>query len=302
MHQLNEFLARWNPVLEGELAARLPRGGARTTPELDEAIKAAVFPGGRRMRPLFTLLGVHAVGGDPAAGLPVACAVEYLHCSSLIFDDLPAMDNADERRGTPSLHRRYGGGLAILAALALLNEAYALVGEAAIAQPDRERGNALWRELCAAIGPGGMIGGQAIDLARGDSTPEHTAHDYRKTTALTGIMLSLGAIAVGGPADAVRALAAYGESFGLAYQLLDDLADDMPGTERHARLLDRLGCEAGGGQVDALIADARTRVLDILGSGPVECLLDFGDLLIGQMRQGLRPGAMTRAGRGALPC
>ena len=179
---------------------------------LNEAVRSAVYPGGKRMRPLFTLLAAQAAQVDVARALDAACAVELLHSSSLVFDDLPCMDDAVLRRDRPPLHRVYGEPVALLAGLALLNQAYVLFSTSP----------ALVREAAECIGMNGMIGGQALDLH--ESKADLASRD-RKTTALMRLTLTAGAIAGGASPTAVTALAECGERLGRAYQMLDDLMD-----------------------------------------------------------------------------
>jgi len=160
-------------------------------------------------------------GGSAQSALPIACAIEFLHTSSLILDDLPAMDDAQLRRGRPALHLIYGEGLAVLAALALLNQAYALLARAGTGR--------LTAEAARCIGTDGMIGGQAADLdiraSRGNS--HALASRQLKTTALARLTISAGAIASGADERDVAALARYGECLGAAYQICDDLLDEF---------------------------------------------------------------------------
>jgi geranylgeranyl diphosphate synthase type II len=226
--QLDEFLKRYAPRLEEALIHWLPLSNKPGTEVFNEAVNYAVFPGGKRMRPLFTLLAADTVGGDPERALPIACAIEYLHNCSLIFDDLPAMDNAGERRGRKPTHLVFGDDVAMLAALALFNQGYALIGHTS----HREKGDSnfqrLLDEMAACIGPNGMIGGQFVDLRsqlKDIVAPEPIS--YLKTTALMRLMLTAGAI-VGGAEDGhINALAAFGENLGNAYQMLDDIVDEI---------------------------------------------------------------------------
>ncbi|MDQ6708853.1 MAG: polyprenyl synthetase family protein, partial [Acidobacteriota bacterium] len=159
----------YRALIEMALNRRLPVARLCRSDRLNEAIRYAVFPGGKRMRPILTLLGAEAAGGDLETALGPACGVEYLHASSLIFDDLPAMDNARLRRGEPALHLVFGEDIALLAAVALFNQAYALFGSSV----------QLMAEATSCIGVNGMVGGQAVDLEyRGE--PDAS----QKTTAL----------------------------------------------------------------------------------------------------------------------
>ena len=175
--------------------------------ELRPAVRYALFSGGKRTRPTLTLLAVHACGGDIPKAVSAACAVECLHCASLIFDDMPCMDNASERRGVSSAHVTFGEGTAMLAAVALLNQAYSIFGQ--------HRGLALEAGACVAE----IIGGQAVDLQGGHERP------HRKTTGLLRLSLTAGAIACGASEQDVRVLARSGEQVGEAYQIYDDFED-----------------------------------------------------------------------------
>src|SRR5215813_12984430 len=128
---LLEYVARRRRSIEAALDGFLPLSSQSHARRLNEALRYAVFPGGKRWRPLLTLLGAELVEVSTGDAMPAACAMEFLHTSSIIFDDLPAMDDADLRRGVPALHRVYGEGVAVLAALALLNESYGLLARAA---------------------------------------------------------------------------------------------------------------------------------------------------------------------------
>jgi geranylgeranyl diphosphate synthase type II len=224
--ELSDFLEHFGKKLERALLHWLPCSAQPGMGRLNEAIHYAVFPGGKRMRPLFTLLAVKTVGGDPQVAMPHACAIEYLHTSSLIFDDLPSMDNAILRRGREPVHLVYGEGLAILAALALFNQTYALIGQMADPMPDRKQILQLFGEVTHCIGPEGMIGGQALDIQVGASADEALKPiQYLKTTTLMRLMFSAGAIVAGATMADSDALARVGEEFGLAYQIMDNLMD-----------------------------------------------------------------------------
>ena len=219
--RLTNFIAGATPMIEAALEQSLPLSARHGVERLNEALRAAVFPGGKRWRPILTLLGTMTAGGSAQSALPIACAIEFLHTSSLILDDLPAMDDAQLRRGRAALHLIYGEDLALLTALALLNQAYALLARA-------ETGR-LTAEAARCIGTDGMIGGQAADLdiraSRGNS--HALASRQLKTTALARLTISAGAIASGADEQDVAALARYGECIGAAYQICDDLLDEL---------------------------------------------------------------------------
>lgn len=213
MLDIRQPIARTRTVVESGLRRHLPQGGRHCTAQLNRAIHAAMFPGGKRLRPILSLIAAHAAGGDPERALPAACAVEFLHGSSLIFDDLPAMDDATLRRGRPALHLEFGEDVALLAALALLNRAYAIFGGSP----------RLMTEAAACIGENGMIGGQSIDLM--SDAQDWDAGRNQKTTALMRLTLVAGALACDVAERHVEALARCGEALGEAYQVCDDLLD-----------------------------------------------------------------------------
>ncbi len=225
-------------LIEQALERSLPQSTLAGNARLNAAIRDAVFPGGRRMRPLFTLLGASAAGVSLEHAAPAACAVEFLHSSSLIFDDLPSMDDARLRRGRPAIHARHGESLAVLAGLALFNEAWRLFGSSP----------ALARAAASAIGVDGMIGGQGIDLLGPAFDP--AARD-RKTTSLMGLTFAAGALLGGAKAEHALLLSHCGERIGRAYQVLDDLMDDCAATGKTTGQDARHGRFSHSGQTGA---------------------------------------------------
>ena len=197
-------------LIERALHSRLPVSHFAGAERLNEAVAYAVLGGGKRMRPVLAMLAAGICGAPPEAALPVGCALEFVHAASLALDDLPAMDDAALRRGRPALHLRHGQDMAILAAVALLNEAYAIFSDVPglVCRAIRE------------IGVNGMVGGQAADLR--DS---HSPGRMEKTTALTRLTMIAGAAAAGAGAADADALAAFGHALGEAYQICDDIAD-----------------------------------------------------------------------------
>jgi geranylgeranyl diphosphate synthase, type II len=205
--------------IQQALRDNLPLASAPGAEQLNDAVRYAVLNGGKRMRPLLCLLGSRLAGVTDDRALPLACAVEYLHSASLIFDDLPSMDDALERRGLPPVHERHGEGVAVLAGLALMNHCYALLARAA-------NPRALLELAAGCIGHRGMIAGQTIDLAADAARRDDTrgAH-YLKTTALFRLSLTAGAVGEGANSADIAALECFGEGLGEAYQLLDDAQD-----------------------------------------------------------------------------
>jgi geranylgeranyl pyrophosphate synthase len=157
----------------------------------------------------------------------LAAAVEFYHTASLLLDDLPCMDDAAERRGRPCVHRLHGEAATILGALAFINRGYALVAEATTALPFHLRREAA-RTLDLCLGPAGLVGGQALDLAFPDSPRSPRAVGRAalgKTTAMLRLALELPALAAGASPLERRQLHRLAVYWGLLYQGLDDLRD-----------------------------------------------------------------------------
>ncbi len=193
-------------------------------PDLFEAMRYAVLGSGKRLRPALCMASAAAVGGQAESALDAGCAVELVHCFSLVHDDLPAIDDDALRRGQPTVHVKFGEALAVLAGDAL----FALAFEV-LAQDPRVDAAAI-RLLAEASGPRGLVGGEVADvLAEGKPTgPDAVRRIHqRKTGALIRAACAIGARFGGGSeADGVR-LTAFGEHAGLAFQIADDLLNEL---------------------------------------------------------------------------
>jgi len=210
-----------------------------------DVLRYPVFTGGKRVRPVLSLLACEAVrgeGSDVADALPAGMAVELVHTYSLVHDDLPCMDDDDERRGRPTLHRAFDEGAAVLAGDALLTEAFRVVlggPQAPAVQVE------MVRRLSEAAGYLGMVGGQAADVGLGGpvTTVEALSRLHRgKTGALLAVSVTLGGLSAGADADQLAALERYGQAVGLAFQLADDVLDadedaDDDGPPSYVKLL-----------------------------------------------------------------
>lgn len=187
---------------------------------LREAMEYSLFAGGKRLRPALALGAAELVSGDDARALPAACAIEMIHTYSLMHDDLPCMDNDDLRRGKPTAHRAFGEALAILAGDTLLTLAFDVAAQAEDIR--------IIREIARASGAEGMAGGQVIDLDSEDKRLTLEAlrrlHEL-KTGALIRASVRCGAMLAGADGAQLRALTAYGEHIGLAFQIADDILD-----------------------------------------------------------------------------
>ncbi|QDU40436.1 Farnesyl diphosphate synthase [Maioricimonas rarisocia] len=222
---LDEFLPAMRERVETALQSCLKLSDD-CPPRLLEGIGYSLLGGGKRLRPVLTLMACEACGGDTSAAMPAACAVEMIHAYSLIHDDLPAMDDDEWRRGKPSNHIAFGEANAILAGDALLTLAFETI--AGGIQPP-EVAAACCLDLARAAGAEGMVGGQVADL-EAEETPVGTVEQLeaihrRKTGRLLCAALTLGGRVALADSQSLRSLQVYGENVGLAFQIADDLLD-----------------------------------------------------------------------------
>jgi len=198
---------------------------------LREAIEYSLLAPGKRIRPILALAAADACGGVPESAIPVACAVEMIHCYSLVHDDLPAMDDDDLRRGRPTCHVVYGEANAILTGDALL--AYAFEVVARDTQPASVAASCV-ATLAKAAGPTALVGGQYDDLAAGvqpRNLEALQAIHRRKTGAMLTVSLELGGKVAGASVQEQQALVRYGQALGMAFQITDDLLDTTGSAE-----------------------------------------------------------------------
>lgn len=214
-------------LVEAELDRLLPLPEPGPRRRLQEAVRYAALGGGKRLRPFLLLQSARLFAVPEARALRAAAALEMVHCYSLVHDDLPAMDDAELRRGRPTLHRAYDEATAVLAGDALLTRAFAVLAEPAT-HPDAALRCRLVAGLAAAAGLDGMLGGQAIDLAAERSRLDLAGIERLqalKTGALILEACRAGALLGGAEAAATAALEAYAARLGLAFQIVDDLLD-----------------------------------------------------------------------------
>ena len=209
-------------LVEAELE-ELRFSPAPATAGLEEAMRYSLLAGGKRVRPVLALATARALGAEPKDFFKVACSIELIHTYSLIHDDLPAMDDDDLRRGLPTAHVKFGEDVAILAGDGLFAEAVRLFCE----QPgEPARVLAALRELTAATGVDGMVGGQYVDVAGGESDAEGLrALHALKTGRL--IAASVGAILVleGLPEPETMPYRSFADELGVLFQIVDDILD-----------------------------------------------------------------------------
>ncbi|MCY7347524.1 MAG: polyprenyl synthetase family protein [Pyrinomonadaceae bacterium] len=286
------YVERHKPSIENALREHLPLAPASIETKFNEATRYALFSGGKRLRPILTLLGAELVGGKTDLMISAACAVEFIHTSSLIFDDLPCMDNSNERRGKTSLHERYGEGLAVLVAVGFLNAAYGLVFVNHNGMP--ERAMAAHAEIIECVGAAGMVGGQSVDLALAkeaqtadanrNSNTEYESIRNLKTSALMRLALRVGAILAGANYLELAHLSRFAELLGDAYQLSDDLIDLEEDAaifaENQKTFAISSGREAANLKLKRIVEDAKRILIENFHSNEARsCLIQLTDYL-----------------------
>ena len=226
MNELNSLiLESYSDLVDSRLEVLL-EGKEKAVQDLTDAMRYSTMIGGKRIRPVLVLEFCRVCGGDPDHALALACALEMIHTSSLIHDDMPCMDNDDMRRGQPSCHKKFGENTALLAGDAL--EAYAFEVAAGADLPAKAVVEAV-KLLAKATGPYGMLGGQIMDVeneSRDDVAIDRLeATHQKKTGALIRVACELGCIAAGASKELRKAAVEYGKNLGLAFQVCDDILD-----------------------------------------------------------------------------
>jgi len=230
------YMAERIPLIDAAIEARFRAAGGRVPAPLLGAMRNLLFPGGKRLRPVFALAAAEAVGGEARAALPIAVAVELVHTYSLIHDDLPCMDDDAQRRGRPTVHVAYDEATAVLAGDALQSEAFAALSEPFAGRPgDAARALGVVGRLARAIGAQGLVGGQQDDLAfeaddpgaarTGTGRVRLASIHERKTAALFQAAIVGGAELCGAGEAECAALERFARDVGVAFQIADDLLD-----------------------------------------------------------------------------
>jgi farnesyl diphosphate synthase len=262
-------LERVANAVEGRLDRLLPPGQAKAA-GLGQAMRYAVLGGGKRLRPFLLIESARLFGVPEKDALSPACALECVHCYSLVHDDLPSMDDDDIRRGRPTLHLAFDEATAILAGDALLTLAFEILSDPSTHQDPAIRAELVFL-LAKAGGWQGMAQGQALDLSperQGFSANAIATMQALKTGALFRFACEAGAV-LGRAAPAERAaLSDYASSFGQAFQLADDLLDAQGDAAAlgkavakdeargKATLVASLGVDAAKARLAALVAEA----------------------------------------------
>jgi geranylgeranyl diphosphate synthase type II len=230
--QLQDYLASRTAAVNRALDRFLPAETVKPA-TIHRAMRYSLFAGGKRIRPALCLAAAAACGGDEAAAIPLACAVECIHTYSLVHDDLPAMDNDDYRRGKLTNHKVFGEGIAVLAGDALLTQTFEVAAQCK-GWP-RYSHQAIILELAHAAGSLQLIAGQVADLEgegkRLSAGQLRYIHE-RKTSALLCCSVRLGGMSANCTPAQLKALTAFGYNVGLAFQVIDDILDITQTSEK----------------------------------------------------------------------
>src|SRR5580658_978249 len=224
---LKQVLEQGREAADAALEQLLPPSTQHPT-SIHQAMRHSVFAGGKRLRPILCIEAgrMIAAGSLPPGIDQVGAALEMLHTYSLIHDDLPALDNDDLRRGRPTSHKVFGEAIAILAGDALQTQAYESLAQLICPAEARV---AIIREIAHATGTiDGMIGGQVVDLEAEHQKPDLATLEYihrSKTAALITASVVGGGIYAGATVADIGRLRTYGQSIGLAFQIVDDVLD-----------------------------------------------------------------------------
>ena len=225
-----EFYAQYDNtrrVVEESLTSFI--SGAENSPQkiIFDSMKYSLEAGGKRIRPVLLLETIKMMGGDCSAGIPFACAVEYIHTYSLIHDDLPAMDDDDLRRGKPTNHKVFGEAVAILAGDGLLNSAFEIMSGEILKNNCIGSVKAM-NVIASCAGVNGMIAGQIVDIESEGRSISYEDLRYlhsKKTGALIKASVMAGAYIAGANEEELKAVERYSENIGLAFQITDDILD-----------------------------------------------------------------------------
>ncbi|MDR3689407.1 MAG: polyprenyl synthetase family protein [Fimbriimonas sp.] len=260
--------------IDRRLGELLPPADA--VPEkLHEAMRHSCLAPGKRLRPALAMACAESIGGNGDSVLDAGCAIEFVHCFSLIHDDLPAIDNDDLRRGIPTCHKVFGEAIAILAGDALFALAFDTLANGP--WPADQRVRAI-RSLTLATGSSGLVGGETIDILSEGKPIERSTLELihaRKTGSLIASSCEIGAILAGATSDQSGQLYRYGQAIGLAFQIADDLLNE---TSTAAQLGKAAGSdrERGKATYPAMfgVEASRRMAIETAESG-IACLVDI---------------------------
>jgi geranylgeranyl diphosphate synthase type II len=266
---LKDTLSQGQELADAALERLIPPAAQRPA-SIHQAMRHSVFAGGKRLRPILCMEAARMITGSLPQGVEeLSAALEMLHTYSLIHDDLPALDNDDLRRGRPTCHKVFGDAIAILAGDALQTQAYEVLSKLRCSAESRVR---IIEEIARGTGTvDGMIGGQVVDLEAERSKPDAETLEYihrAKTAALITASVVSGGLYAGADDTAIERLRSFGQSIGLAFQIVDDILDVTQTSEQLGKTAGKdtvaekatypslFGIKESSRKADALIASA----------------------------------------------
>jgi geranylgeranyl diphosphate synthase, type II len=225
-NKLSRLLEQGRTLTDSALERLLP-AGTQHPASIHQAMRHSVFAGGKRLRPILCMEAGRMIAGALPSGIEdLGASLEMLHTYSLIHDDLPALDNDDLRRGLPTCHKAFGEAIAILAGDALQTQAYEVLAKLRCPAEARVR---IIEEIARGTGTvDGMIGGQVVDLEAEGTKPDIKTLEYihgSKTAALITASTVSGGLYAGADDPSLGKLRKFGQSIGLAFQIVDDVLD-----------------------------------------------------------------------------
>jgi geranylgeranyl diphosphate synthase type II len=239
---------------------------------IHQAMRYSVFSGGKRIRPILTLITAELLNQEIEKVISAACGIELIHTFSLIHDDLPCIDNDDFRRGKPSNHKVFGEAIALLAGDALLVSGFELIAKnSGIKGIKKQSIINLIKEISFYIGTDNMLGGQVEDL--------YNLY-MKKTAALICVSIRAGAILSNANQRQLKALTKYGENIGLAFQIVDDMLDIMQDQRvmKKPTYPNQYGIKESKNEADRLIKEAKDSLK--IFNNKAETLKNLADYII----------------------
>ncbi len=255
---------------------------------INKAMRYSIFGGGKRIRPILTLVTAELFGRDAESVIKTACGIELIHTFSLIHDDLPCIDNDDFRRGKPSNHKVFGEAIALLAGDALLVSGFDLIiKNSEVKEIKKQSILKMIKETSFYIGTENMLGGQVEDITvkNEDITKADLINLYmKKTAALICLSIRAGAILSGANQRQLKALTKYGENIGLAFQIVDDMLDIMQDQRDTGKLTyaNKYGIKESKSECERLIKEAKDSLK--IFNQKAETLKSLADYLLTRKR------------------
>ncbi len=267
---LKQYFKEKKKIIDKALENCLPDQKAYPS-VIHESMRYAVLNGGKRFRPILAMAVCEALKGKMVDVLFPACALELVHCYSLVHDDLPCMDNDLLRRGKPTCHKKYGETVAVLAGDALLTQSFNILAR----MKNPKLSQRLVYEISLASSSTGMIGGQIVDkqvsLLKRPQLPEISYVNIQKTGQLIRASCMAGAITAGAPKKTEKAIGYFGECLGFSYQIVDDIMD----SDGFVRIMSRHEAKDEAG----LLTEKAKKSIQFLGDRG-KILVDIADYVL----------------------